>query len=124
MSRCKKESNQDAPLDTYALKEFCEKRSQWPEDRSAPFVSKHTIERNGLIPTVGFCMTTRNLLRAALQRGDLLHADATYKVMWHEWPVCIPSITNHDGPIHPLGIAVLSGEDTSGFNQIYEKSIY
>jgi hypothetical protein len=122
MSRCRKEYNKDAPVDRYELKQFCKKRSQWPDDYNAPFVSSYTIEDETPKSPLGFFITTRNLLRAARQRGDLLHADATYKVNWHEWPVCIPSITDHDGHIHPLGIAVLLGESTEDFNLAFTQT--
>lgn len=99
----------------FELRNVCEACSSWQQDIHQPFGASFDIRPDG--SQLVFFLSTRNWLRIPLKRGDLLHADGTYKVNWHEWPVCIPSVTDHDGHIHPLGIAVMSSEAKESYKK-------
>ncbi len=48
-----------------------------------------------------------------------IHADATYKLVWQDFPVLIIGTTDLNKAFHPFGLAICSNEKTKDFEFIF-----
>ena len=108
-------------LSTKDFKDLCEKHSAVPDDEHKPFITFFHAEGNFLLKKVTeLCafFTTRSLLSQVRLRSNMLHLDATYKVIWEGFPCVIPCISDFGNKEHPLGLAVIRTEDEAHFAMV------
>ena len=63
-----------------------------------------------------FSITNTNMYTDAKKFHNLtgiMHADATYILIWNRWPVLIVGTTDADKKFHPFGIQVSKNERTA-----------
>ena len=58
-----------------------------------------------------FMMSSKTLLKLTLIEKLIIHADATYKLIWQEFLVLLVDTTNHNRKFHLLGLAVWNNEE-------------
>lgn len=88
-----------------------------PEDEDEPFVMKYWILESDQ-PIFRFVLTTRKLLKLACSI-DILHADATYKLIWQGFPVLIIGTTNKNRKFYPLCLGVSTNEQEEDFEMMF-----
>ena len=69
-----------------------------------------------------FIVTSKRLLRIAA-RSKIIHADATYKLIWKGYPVLIVGTTDGNRKFHSFGLAVCTWEKQQDFEFIFQSII-
>lgn len=86
------------------LEQWIFERTAIPEDDNEVFVvSYHVIE--GDQPSFRFNLSTKTLLKTILST-ELIHTDATYKLIWQGFPVLIVGTTDKNRKFHPICLGV------------------
>lgn len=88
-----------------------------PEDEDEPFVMKYWILESDQ-PKFRFALTTKKLLKFA-SSIDVLHVDATYKLIWQGFPVLIIGTTNKNRKFYPLCLGVATNEQKEDFELVF-----
>jgi len=65
-------------------------------------------------------VSTKTLLSLALKEDIIIHADATYKLIWQGFPVLLLGTTDRNRKFRLLGIAVCSNEQTDDFEFLFQ----
>ena len=65
-------------------------------------------------------LTTKHLLRLACEHLEVLQADATYKLLWLNYPVLIIGMSDREKVFHPLGLALCKQETGNDFTFIFK----
>lgn len=66
-----------------------------------------------------FFVTTKLLLKLAVGK-KIIHADATYKIIWQGFPLLLLDTTDLHRSFHPFGIAVCTSEQQKDFEFIFQ----
>ena len=66
-----------------------------------------------------FVATSKNLLKLAIQNDLIIHADATYKLIWQGFPVLVIGTSDRDKVFHIIAVAVCSNERTADFEFLF-----
>lgn len=74
--------------------------------------SPNKWHKNGYSFTALF--STKRLLFNGVN-SKIIHADATHKVLWHNFPLLVFGITDKSRAFHPISIALSSNEKTEAF---------
>ncbi|CAF4947771.1 unnamed protein product [Pieris macdunnoughi] len=88
--------------------------SEIPDDGHEVFVLAYEISEDDLDQNFRFMLTTKYLIGLSRQ-CSVLHADATYKLIWQGFPVLVIGTTDRDKHFHPFGLAVTTAERTEDF---------
>ena len=103
------------------LEAWCIKRLNVPDDIHAPFVIGYEINVNEDDPkksTVHVSISTRLLLEHGLYTKHVC-TYATYKLMWHGFPVFSIGVTDMRRKFHPTSLSICCGEETSDYEFIF-----
>nr|XP_049693186.1 uncharacterized protein LOC110379661 [Helicoverpa armigera] len=100
------------------LEQWIFKRTAIPEDDNEVFIiSYHIIE--GDQPGFRFNLSTKTLLKTILFT-ELIHTDATYKLIWQGFPVLIVGTTDKNREFHPICLGVATNEHQEVFQTMFQ----
>jgi hypothetical protein len=99
------------------LEKWIHEHESIPDDDNEPFVMKSWI-LEGDQPSFRFILTTKKLLKLTCST-DILHADATYKLIWQGFPVLIVGTTNKNRKFYPLCLGVSTNEQKEDFEMMF-----
>lgn len=88
--------------------------SEIPSDDHQVFVAAHEISKDDSNPSFRFLISTKYLIGLS-RHCQVIHADATYKLIWQGFPVLIVGTTDRDKHFHCFGLAVTATEQTNDF---------
>ena len=115
------------------LSSWCLQHREIPEDTNNPFICSYQINIDGDDPenfpeecssinnpdkSFRLFITTRHLICLASEIKTI-QADATYKLLWHNFPVLIIGFSDMDKVFHPLGLALCTTERGADFEFIF-----
>jgi hypothetical protein len=117
------------------LESWCRDNNSVPDDNDTPWVLAYEIEYQDEIgdeydvedddegddeesSKFRFFVTTKRLL-ANTMLSNRIHADATYKLIWHGFPCLVIGTTDMDKHFHPYGFAVCSNEKQKDFEFVF-----
>ncbi|XP_077298239.1 uncharacterized protein LOC143919681 [Arctopsyche grandis] len=66
-----------------------------------------------------FIASSKALLKLALRDNFIIHADATYKLIWQGFPVLVIGTSDRNKKFHILAVAVCSNEQTADFEFVF-----
>lgn len=89
--------------------------SSYPDGETEPFVLSYEIFSES---EFRFVVTTKQLLKLAIG-SQMIHADATYKLIWQGFPVFVVGKTDLHRAFHPFGIGVCTTETAKDFEFIF-----
>lgn len=78
-----------------------------------------TITASDLFPFTRFFVSSKVLLKHAIGVAKI-HSDATYKLIWQNYPVFQIGTSDMNRKFHPFGIAVCTHETTKDFEFIFK----
>lgn len=103
--------------DMYA---WMQKKSAVPDDNNGAFVLNYeTSPPLSQQRFFRFAVTTKYMLGNAL-KSRLLHADATYKLNWHGFPIFVIGCTDHQRKFHPILFGAASSETEEDFAFLFK----
>jgi hypothetical protein len=89
-----------------------------PEDDNKGFIVSYEINYDE--PSYfRFFDSSKTLLKLALNVNHV-HADASYKLIWHGYPVLVVGTTDKIRQFHPFGFCICSNEKTADFVFLFE----
>ena len=103
------------------LEAWCIKRLNKPDDKHEPFVigyDIHVDEDNPKLRTFHVSISTLFLLEHGLMTRHLC-TDATYKLMWHGFPVFLIGVTDMKRKFHPISLSICCNEETQDYEFIF-----
>lgn len=92
-------------------------RTEVPIDEHEVFVISYYIYDAEPIK-LRFALSTKYLLKL-MCHSTVLHADATYKLIWQGFPVLIAGTTDKNGKFYPVCLAVSTTETTEDFEMLF-----
>ena len=93
-----------------------------PEDKHEPFVIGYDInvdEDKPELSTFHLSISTLFLLEHGLKSKHLC-ADATYKLLWHGFPVFLIGVTDMKRKFHPISLSICCNEETKDYEFIFK----
>lgn len=100
------------------LKAWLMSHSDMPENDYTAFVISFDVSDDDKNPYFRFVLSTKYLLSLA-RNCKIIHADATYKLIWQGFPVLIVGTTDRDRSFHPFALSVTSSEQTVDFTFLF-----
>lgn len=97
------------------LAEWCEEKSVPPEDPNQVYVLKHVIDVS--LGRVCVVMSTK-ALQGVAKNAQIVHTDATYKLMWQGFPAILASVSDEKRQVFPVAFAVSSGETADDYEMV------
>lgn len=100
---------------------WCKNRMTAPtQEANEPFVISHSTGTNpdGTALVRVFVSTPRLLEWATF--NEVVHIDATYKLVWEGLPVIVVGTTDKDRHFHPSGLGVCSGETGQDYAFVFK----
>jgi len=110
-------SKTPAILSLGQLASVCDEKGAVPGEADTAFVVGRNIDFDS--KTFRFLLSTPRLLHLS-KLSKSLQADATYKLLWHDFPVIMIGTSDKDRHFHPYGIAVCSGETSEDFASVFQ----
>jgi len=114
------------------LEEWCINHSEIPDSDDKAFVISYVInysdkdeyngDDDGDVSQFRVFISTKRLLKVALH-SKIVHADATYKLVWEGMPVLIIGTSDMDRHFHTFGIGVCSNEKKDDFAFIFQSLV-
>jgi len=95
----------------------CDDVSGLPNEEDKAFVVGRDIDFES--KTFRFLLSTPRLLQNST-KSNSLQADATYKLLWYDFPVIVIGTSDKDRHFHPYGISVCSGETSEDFESVFK----
>lgn len=89
--------------------------ASYPDGETEPFVLSYEIFSES---EFRFVVTTKQLWKLAIN-CPIIHADATYKLIWQGFPVFVVGKTDLHRAFHPFGIGVCTTETAKDFEFIF-----
>lgn len=105
------------PFSLGDLQQLLDGKREIPDSDTAPFIVDVFIPEDvNDSDEVRFCffVSSKRLLRNIV-KGNRLHADSTYKLIWEGFPVLIIGTTDQDKSFHMAGLGVCSHEKEADF---------
>ncbi|KAJ8708601.1 hypothetical protein PYW08_009983 [Mythimna loreyi] len=99
------------------LERWLQENSTLPENSHETFVTAYEISEKEA--SFRFVLSSKYLLQLA-QEVNILHADATYKLIWQGYPVLIVGTTDKQRKFHALCLAVSTTEQKDDFKLIFK----
>lgn len=94
--------------------------SSLPIDPHEAFVICHQIddsdEKN---PIFRFIISTKYLIEIS-KNSSVVHADATYKIIWQGFPILVCGTTDQNRKFHPICLTVSSNEQKEDFKLMFQ----
>lgn len=101
------------------LEKWLEENSALPDSDTQPFVLNYEMNyENEANIEFRFIVSNKLLLKQAIGSRNL-HSDATYKILWHGFPILVVGITDLCRKFHPMGVAVCTSEQQKDFEFIF-----
>jgi hypothetical protein len=100
------------------LEAWLSSHSTVPEDDDEVYVLRYEIEENDS-PKFRFALSTKFLLQLACG-VKIIHADATYKLVWQGFPVFVIGSTDKDKKFHPFCLGVATSEEKDDFKMLFD----
>jgi hypothetical protein len=100
------------------LEAWLSSHSTVPEDDDEVYVLRYEIEKNDS-PKFRFALSTKFLLQLACG-VKIIHADATYKLVWQGFPVFVIGSTDKDKKFHPFCLGVATSEEKDDFKMLFD----
>lgn len=120
LHRTNYKKNAEHKVSVGEMVEWFEANSSIPENESTPFILSHECSEPGdKAKFFRFAVTSKILLKNAT-KSKILHADATYKLIWQGFPVLIIGCTDKRKTFHPIVIGVSTNETQSDFTFMME----
>ncbi|CAF1106844.1 unnamed protein product [Didymodactylos carnosus] len=101
------------------IKKWCIEKSIIPNDPDECFVANYYIKDDDADPLFRLFVTTKNLMKNCLNSNHVC-TDATYKLIWQDYPVLIVGTTDKQCAFHPFGIALCINEQTNDFEFMFK----
>ena len=105
-----------SPIGNMGALEAAIKEIKEPLDDDQAFVLNHYF--NNEDSTFGIFFSTKRLINL-VSLSDSLNADATYKLIWNDFPCLIVGTTDKDRHFHPFGLSITSNETSKDFEFIF-----
>lgn len=106
-------------LNCGTLEKWLHDSSPVPDSDNEPFILKYEMNyENESNVEIRFVVTTKLLLQQAIDTKGL-HSDATYKLVWQNFPVLLVGTTDLCRKFHPFGVAVCTTEQQKDFRFIF-----
>lgn len=99
------------------LERWLQDNSTLPENSHEAFVTAYEISEKEA--TFRFVLSSKYLLELA-QEVNILHVDATYKLIWQGYPVLIVGTTDKQRKFHALCLAVSTTEQKDDFKLVFK----
>lgn len=96
---------------------WMEQNAEVPDMRECPFVLNYESPAPGVSQNkrfVRFVMTSKLLLQNAT-KSNIIHVDATYKLLWNGFPVLVLGTTDKNRQFHLISIGVSTNETEADF---------
>lgn len=106
----------DSKISMGELEAWIVKNSAEPTNPHDAFVINHELEFEK--PHFRFVISTKHLI-SNLMLSSVLHADATYKIIWQGFPVLFVGVTDRDRHFHIVALAVSVTEKTEDFTFLF-----
>jgi hypothetical protein len=133
LSTLKKSTFGNNAISLGELEAWCQAKSIIPDNDDEPWVVRYKmqyededeIDDDGDVNTeeegnkFRFCVSTKRLLRIATI-SNIIHADATYKLIWQGFPCLITGTSDIDRMFHPYGFAVCSNIKKKEFEFLFQ----
>lgn len=100
------------------MEQFFLENSDIPSDPSQLFVAAYHLSV-GKEVDMRFFVTTVKLLEQA-KDVNLLCADATYKLLWHKFPILVVGTTDLNQHFHLLGISIGKHQDATNYSFLFQ----
>lgn len=113
LSKLSKEKFGASSMSLGELEKWLKENSVIPEDEDIAFVVDYQVSYDDEL-SFRFFMSTKRLLETA-KDSEIVHADATYKLIWQGYPVLVVGTSDSDRHFHNFGIAVCMAEKTEDF---------
>ncbi|KAL0821529.1 hypothetical protein ABMA28_004986 [Loxostege sticticalis] len=92
-------------------------RTTIPDDENEVFVFSYYVLEDK-VPTFRLALSTKKLLNIVCST-DVLHIDATYKLIWQGFPVLVLGTTDKNRKFHPLCLGISTNERQEDFQMIF-----
>lgn len=99
------------------LEKWLQNHIDVPEDIHQVFVMSYCINESDP-PKFRFALSTKYLLKLA-SCATVLHADATYKLLWQGFPIFILGTTDKNNKLYPFCLAVSNSVTTEDFEMLF-----
>lgn len=118
LTKLRREKYGSDKLDFGKLEKWLSENMEMPAEDNQPFVLDYEVkidEENVDKSIFRFCVSTKYLLRHA-SSIQILHSDATYKLIWQGFPVLLVGTTDADRRFHPIAVCVATNEREEDFS--------
>lgn len=103
------------------LRKWCAERNTVPTEDDEAFVLQYNVVAESSKieeQDVQIVISTKRLLRT-LKMSPLVQIDASYKVIWHGYPIFVVGTSDADNKLHPFALAVCKGESGDDFAFVF-----
>jgi hypothetical protein len=100
------------------LEKWLKEHSTIPDSNYEAYVKSYEISAEDTDIYFRFFITSTYFIELA-SRSHVVHADATYKLIWQGFPVIIVGTTDKDRHFHPFGLSVSTNEKKEDFKFVF-----
>ena len=121
LARLKKQKYGSAPFNYGEFENWCEIHSTMPDAEDESYVVGHEVNcdaDNDEDRVLRAFISTKRLITLAIHQ-KLICSDATYKLLWHGFPVLLVGGVDKDKEFHPYGISITKSEAAEDFEFIF-----
>jgi len=118
MAQLKKSMYGPSTISLGELEKLFNLNNSIPSDNCKSFVVNYVIDDYDDV-NFRFMVSSKILLKLALREELIIHADATYKLIWQGFPVLLVGTTDRNRKFHLLGLAVCNNEESDDFQFIF-----
>lgn len=117
LTKLRKGKYGDEKLNFATLQKWCLESSAVPDSDCEPFVVNHEMlidDTNEDKNELRFLVSSKRLIQNAIN-ADIFQTDATYKLIWQNFPVLVFGFNDKNRRFHPTGVCVTSHERSADF---------
>jgi len=121
LARLKKQKYGSASFNYGEFENWCEIHSTMPDAEDESYVVGHEVNcdaDNDEDRVLRAFISTKRLITLAIHQ-KLICSDATYKLLWHGFPVLLVGGVDKDKEFHPYGISITKSEAAEDFEFIF-----
>ncbi|XP_073948903.1 uncharacterized protein [Choristoneura fumiferana] len=117
LAYCRRIKYETSSIHLGELKKWVISRTKIPDDDNEVFViAYHIMEAD---PSFCFVLSSKNLLKRCLT-VKILHADATYKLIWQGFPVLVVGTSDKNRKFHPICLTISTYERKVDFETVFK----